>query len=197
MASSALILLGGLAFNRLFIKYVFAQAFELDEAGWRKLTWRWGIFFLCLAVLNEAVWRNDLDRDLGVVQGLGHHPVDLPVRAGTDAVGDETSDTGSGRQKRATMMRRRGIPHADDQSANTCNDYGARRSPPYHALCLVRTDHTAELQNTRRDRTWITLRTLCKDESKKICAWTSARKTVLTARPERTPLSCNPNAGHD
>ena len=27
------ILLGGLFFNRLFIKYVFAQAFELDESG--------------------------------------------------------------------------------------------------------------------------------------------------------------------
>jgi intracellular septation protein len=51
-------LIGGLAFNRLFIKYVFAQAFDLDPAGWRQLTWRWGIFFLILAVLNEAVWRN-------------------------------------------------------------------------------------------------------------------------------------------
>jgi intracellular septation protein len=51
-------LIGGLAFNRLFIKYVFAQAFELDETGWRQLTWRWGLFFLVLAVLNEMVWRN-------------------------------------------------------------------------------------------------------------------------------------------
>ena len=51
-------LIGGLSFKRLFIKYVFAQAFELDETGWRQLTWRWGIFFLALAVLNEAVWRN-------------------------------------------------------------------------------------------------------------------------------------------
>jgi intracellular septation protein len=52
------VLLGGLAFNRLFIKYVFAQAFDLTETGWRKLTWRFGIFFLALAALNEAVWRN-------------------------------------------------------------------------------------------------------------------------------------------
>jgi intracellular septation protein len=52
-----ILLLGGLGFNRLFIKYVFAQAFELDEAGWRKLTIRWGIFFLALALLNEMVWR--------------------------------------------------------------------------------------------------------------------------------------------
>jgi intracellular septation protein len=51
-------LLAGLRFNRIFIKYVFAEAFELTEKGWRGLTWRWGIFFLSLAVLNEIVWRN-------------------------------------------------------------------------------------------------------------------------------------------
>jgi intracellular septation protein len=51
------VLLGGLFFNRLFIKYVFAQAFELDEAGWKKLTVRWGLFFGALAVINETVWR--------------------------------------------------------------------------------------------------------------------------------------------
>jgi intracellular septation protein len=51
------VLLGGLLFNRLFIKYVFAQAFELDERGWKKLTIRWGLFFLCLAAINETVWR--------------------------------------------------------------------------------------------------------------------------------------------
>ena len=56
-----LTLLGGLIFNRLFIKYVFAQAFDLTESGWRQLTWRWGIFFLALAVVNEAVWRNTSD----------------------------------------------------------------------------------------------------------------------------------------
>jgi intracellular septation protein len=51
-------LLGGLLFNRLFIKYVFAEAFDLTETGWRGLTWRWGIFFLILAALNEAIWRS-------------------------------------------------------------------------------------------------------------------------------------------
>jgi intracellular septation protein len=51
-------LLGGLRFNRLFIKYVFAEALDLTDQGWRGLTWRWGIFFLTLAALNEAVWRN-------------------------------------------------------------------------------------------------------------------------------------------
>lgn len=51
------VLLGGLRFNRLFIKYVFGQAFDLDDIGWRRLTVRWGLFFLTLAALNEAVWR--------------------------------------------------------------------------------------------------------------------------------------------
>lgn len=54
----SLLLLGGLACNRLFIKYVFSQAFELNEAGWRTLTWRWAGFFLALAILNELMWRN-------------------------------------------------------------------------------------------------------------------------------------------
>jgi len=53
-----LTLIGGLAFRRLFIKYVFGQAFELTEEGWRKLTWRWGFFFLTLAIANEIIWRN-------------------------------------------------------------------------------------------------------------------------------------------
>lgn len=54
----SLLLVGGLACNRLFIKYVFSQAFELNDAGWRALTWRWAGFFLALAGLNELMWRN-------------------------------------------------------------------------------------------------------------------------------------------
>lgn len=52
------LLLGGLVFNRLFIKYVFAQAFDLSDKGWRLLTWRWALFAFVLALLNELIWRN-------------------------------------------------------------------------------------------------------------------------------------------
>ena len=52
------VLLGGLMVNRLFIKYVFAQAFELTDEGWRKLTLRWGIFAFALAIANEIIWRH-------------------------------------------------------------------------------------------------------------------------------------------
>jgi intracellular septation protein len=55
------VLLGGLLFGRSLLGYVFNAAFQLDEEGWKKLTLRWGIFFLFLAVLNEAVWRNFSD----------------------------------------------------------------------------------------------------------------------------------------
>ena len=37
---------------------MFDSLFHLTEEGWRKLTLRWAIFFLVLAVLNEIVWRN-------------------------------------------------------------------------------------------------------------------------------------------
>lgn len=55
------VLLGGLFFGKSLLGYVFNAAFRLDDEGWRKLTFRWGLFFLFLAVLNEVVWRNFSD----------------------------------------------------------------------------------------------------------------------------------------
>ena len=52
------VLLGGLLFGKSLLGYVFNAAFQLDDTGWRKLTLRWGLFFLVLAVLNEVVWRS-------------------------------------------------------------------------------------------------------------------------------------------
>lgn len=57
-ATFCVVLLGGMMFNRLFIKYALAFEFELPESAWRTLTWRWALFFGGLAVLNELVWRN-------------------------------------------------------------------------------------------------------------------------------------------
>ncbi len=56
-AVSALILLGGLATGRALLKPLLGQALPMDDAGWRKLTLRFALFFLFLAGLNEAVWR--------------------------------------------------------------------------------------------------------------------------------------------
>jgi intracellular septation protein len=52
------VLLGGLFFNKPLLGVVFDSLFQLTQEGWRKLTWRWAIYFFVLAVLNEIVWRN-------------------------------------------------------------------------------------------------------------------------------------------
>jgi intracellular septation protein len=52
-----IVLLGGLAFGKSLLGYVFDSVFRLTDEGWRKLTFRWGLFFLLLALLNEVVWR--------------------------------------------------------------------------------------------------------------------------------------------
>jgi intracellular septation protein len=51
-------LLIGLLLDKPFLSILFDQMFHLTDEGWRKLTWRWVIFFFALAVLNEIVWRN-------------------------------------------------------------------------------------------------------------------------------------------
>lgn len=54
----AVILLGGLAFGRVLLKPLFGAAFQLGDDGWRSLTFRWGLFFVFMAIVNEIVWRN-------------------------------------------------------------------------------------------------------------------------------------------
>jgi intracellular septation protein len=51
------VLMVGLAFGKSLLGVVFDSVFHLTDEGWRKLTWRWALFFLALAVLNEIVWR--------------------------------------------------------------------------------------------------------------------------------------------
>ncbi|MBV9348334.1 MAG: septation protein A [Pseudolabrys sp.] len=53
----AVVLLGGLAFNKMLLGMVFDAVFNLTDEGWRKLTIRWAAFFIFLAVVNEIVWR--------------------------------------------------------------------------------------------------------------------------------------------
>lgn len=56
-----LVLLGGLAFGKSLLSVVLDSMFTLTDEGWRKLTLRWGLFFLVLAVLNEVVWRTQTE----------------------------------------------------------------------------------------------------------------------------------------
>jgi intracellular septation protein len=48
-----------LATGRPLLRQVLGSTYPgLDAEGWRKLTRNWAVFFACMAVLNEAVWRN-------------------------------------------------------------------------------------------------------------------------------------------
>jgi intracellular septation protein len=49
----------GLATDRPLLQRVLGSAYPgLDSAGWTKLTRNWALFFVFMALLNEAVWRN-------------------------------------------------------------------------------------------------------------------------------------------
>jgi len=48
----------GLVQGRSYLKYLMESAMPLDDAGWMIFTRRWALFFLCMAVLNEAIWRS-------------------------------------------------------------------------------------------------------------------------------------------
>ena|SRR5271166_321448 len=50
-------LFAGLALKKPLLKILFDGALHVTEEGWRKLAWRWALFFLALALLNEIVWR--------------------------------------------------------------------------------------------------------------------------------------------
>jgi intracellular septation protein len=52
------LLLGGLVTGKPVLALLFGPVFNLTEEGWRKLTLRWAVFFIAMAVLNELVWRN-------------------------------------------------------------------------------------------------------------------------------------------
>ena len=66
--------------DKPLLAIVFDAVFELTEEGWRKLTLRWAMFFLVLAVLNEIVWRTHSTDFWVELQGLRHHAADLRLR---------------------------------------------------------------------------------------------------------------------
>jgi intracellular septation protein len=57
-AALGALLLSGAAMGKNPLKLLLGEAVKMDAEGWRKLTIRFGVFYLCLAVLNEIVWRN-------------------------------------------------------------------------------------------------------------------------------------------
>ncbi len=51
-------LFGGAAFKKGLAKYIYGEMIELSDKEWLKISLRWAVFFLALAILNELIWRN-------------------------------------------------------------------------------------------------------------------------------------------
>jgi intracellular septation protein len=73
----AAVLLGGLVARKSLLSVVFDQVFNLTPEGWRKLTLRWALFFLALAVLNEIVWRTQTTDMWVAFKAFGTIPLTL------------------------------------------------------------------------------------------------------------------------
>jgi intracellular septation protein len=52
------ILFFGLVRGQSYLRIVMEEGLPMQPEGWMKLTWRFALFFLVLAVVNEVVWRN-------------------------------------------------------------------------------------------------------------------------------------------
>jgi intracellular septation protein len=57
----ATILFGGLLRGKALLKYLLEYAFEgVEDAGWRKLSRNWAVFFVVMAGINEVIRRPEL-----------------------------------------------------------------------------------------------------------------------------------------
>ncbi len=54
----AVILFFGYFTKKPLLKYLFGTALELGQSAWMALSFRWGCFFIFMAILNEIIWRN-------------------------------------------------------------------------------------------------------------------------------------------
>jgi intracellular septation protein len=52
--SFGLALLVGLLMKRSYLEVLFGEYFAITDRGWRRLTYRWMVFFFLLAFMNEA-----------------------------------------------------------------------------------------------------------------------------------------------
>ncbi|HLO78136.1 MAG TPA: septation protein A [Magnetospirillum sp.] len=48
---------GGLAMGKPAVKVILGEAFQLDDAGWKRLSLRFCLFFIAMALTNEVVRR--------------------------------------------------------------------------------------------------------------------------------------------
>ena len=71
----AVVLGFGVARGRSYLKYLMGSAMPLDHEGWMIFTRRWVVFFLCMAALNELIWRTQTTEDWVTFKTFGSLPL--------------------------------------------------------------------------------------------------------------------------
>lgn len=71
----------GLLQGRSYIKYLMGEAMPMDDRGWMIFTRRWAVFFLCMAVLNEAIWRTQTTEFWVSFKTFGNLPLTMGFMA--------------------------------------------------------------------------------------------------------------------
>jgi intracellular septation protein len=94
----------GLLLKKPLLELLLGSALSLTEEGWRKLTLRWALFFIAMAVVNEIVWRNFSTDTWVSFKAFGFLPITFlfalaqvplmqryaePAKAGTSGVSDQ------------------------------------------------------------------------------------------------------------
>ncbi len=89
----------GLAFDKPMLQIMFDGALHLTREGWRRLTWRWALFFLALAALNEIVWRTQTTEHWVAFKSFGFLPITIafavlqaPLITRYEAKGEDVED---------------------------------------------------------------------------------------------------------
>ncbi|MDT8345000.1 MAG: septation protein A [Thermohalobaculum sp.] len=71
----------GLLQGRSYIKYLMGEAMPMDDRGWMIFTRRWAVFFACMAVLNEAIWRTQTTEFWVSFKTFGNLPLTMGFMA--------------------------------------------------------------------------------------------------------------------
>jgi intracellular septation protein len=71
----------GLLQGRSYLKYLMGDALPLSDEGWMIFTRRWALFFVFLAVLNEAIWRTQSTEFWVGFKTFGNLPLTLAFMA--------------------------------------------------------------------------------------------------------------------
>ena len=54
----SVILFVGYYYKKPFLSYLLGEKIRMSQEAWLKLSFRWAVYFICLAILNEIIWRN-------------------------------------------------------------------------------------------------------------------------------------------